>query len=121
MLYVPAIEHRDQMDQLLDAADPEKSLIPRLGVLAIDLTTDLKSELSSLRIPSGVIVIGRAADLIMPDTGLQAGDLIHALNTTRIDSMQTLRDAVNTLKTGDPVVLQIERDGGLMYVSFEIE
>lgn len=120
-LYVPAIEHRDHMDQLLDAADPEKSLIPRLGVLAIDLTSDLKSELSSLRIPSGVIVIGRAADLIMPDTGLQAGDVIHALNTTTIDSMQTLRDTVGALKIGDPVVLQIERDGGLMYVSFEME
>ncbi len=38
ILYVPAIEHRDQMDQLFDAADPEKSLVPRLGILAADLT-----------------------------------------------------------------------------------
>jgi len=120
-LYIPAIEHRDEMDQLLDAADPQKSLVPRLGVLAIDLTGDLKSKLGSLRIPSGVLVIGRAADLIIPDTGLQAGDIIHALNTTPIDSMETLRAAVNSLKSGDPVALQVERDGGLMYVSFEME
>jgi serine protease Do len=120
-LYIPAIEHRDQMDQLLDAADPQKSLIPRLGVLAIDITSDLRSQIGSLRIPTGVIVIGRAADLIMPDTGLQAGDVIHALNTTSIDSMQTLREAVAGLKTADPVVLQVERDGSLMYVSFEME
>jgi serine protease Do len=120
-LLVPAIEHHDQIDQLLDAADPDKSLVPRLGVLAIDFTADLKGQLPSLRIPSGVIVIGRAADLIMPDTGLQAGDVIHALNTTSIDSMQTLRDVVAALKTGDPVVLQVERDGGLMYLSFEME
>src|ERR1700740_720941 len=31
-LYVPAIEHRDQMDQLVDAVNTEDSLIPRLGV-----------------------------------------------------------------------------------------
>ena len=37
-LYIPAIEHRDHMDELLDAVNPENSLIPRLGVLAIDLT-----------------------------------------------------------------------------------
>jgi serine protease Do len=121
ILYVPAIEHHDQMDQLLDAASPETSLIPRLGILGVDLTPDLRSQLGSLRLPSGVIVVGRAADLILPDTGLQAGDLIHQLNATSIDSMDTLRVAVRELKTGDPVVLQVERDGGLMYVSFEME
>jgi len=120
-LYVPAIEHHDQMDQLLDAVNPQDSLIPRLGVLAIDMPSSLSSRLGSLRIPSGVIVVGRAADLIMPDTGLEAGDVIHRLNAIPIDSMATLRSAVNALKSGDPVALQIERDGGLMYVSFEIE
>jgi serine protease Do len=120
-LFVPAIEHHDQMDQLLDAANPENSLVPRLGILAIDLTPDLRNQLGSLRVPSGVIVVGRAADLIMPDTGLQAGDVVHQLNMTSIDSMDTLRAAVRDLKTGDPVVMQVERDGGLMYVSFEME
>jgi hypothetical protein len=28
---------------------------------------------------------------------------------------------VRDLKTGDPVVLQVERDGGLLYLSFEME
>jgi serine protease Do len=121
ILHVPAIEHRDQMDQLLDAVNPENSLVPRLGVLAIDLTSDMSSQLGSLRIPSGVIVVGRAADLILPDTGLQAGDVIHQLNATRIDSVDTLRTALAALKTGDPVAFQVERDGGLMYLSFELE
>ncbi len=122
ILYVPAIESRDHMDELLDAVNPENSLISRLGVLAIDLTPDLRTRLGvSLRIPSGVVVVGRAADLIMPDTGLQAGDIIHQLNTTAIDSMDTLRSSVGALKPGDAVVLQVERDGGLQWVSFEME
>jgi S1-C subfamily serine protease len=109
------------MDQLLDTVNPETSLIPRLGVLAIDLPSTLLSRLSSLRAPSGVIVVGRAADLILPDTGLQAGDIIHQINTVLVDSTNTLRAALGALKSGDPVALQVERDGGLMYVSFEIE
>jgi serine protease Do len=119
-LYVPAIEHHDHMDELLDAINPDNSLVPRLGVLGMDLTDNLRSRLN-LRIPSGVVVVGRAVDLIMPDTGLQAGDVIHSLNTTPIDSMEALRAAVDKLKTGDPVVLQVERSDGLMYVSFEME
>lgn len=121
ILYVPAIERHDPMDKLLDSLNPENSLVPRLGVLAIDMSDDLRRRLESLRIKSGVIVVGRAADLIMPDTGLQAGDVIHQLNLTPIDTMDTLRAAVSALKTGDPVVLQVERDGGLIYVSFELE
>jgi serine protease Do len=120
-LYIPAIEHRDQMDQLFDAADPEANLIPRFGILATDLTDDLRSKIQTLRIASGVVVLGRAVDLIVPDTGLQTGDVIHALNTAPIPDMATLRAAVLSLKTGDPVVLQVERSDGLTYLSFEME
>jgi len=119
-LYIPAIEHRDHMDEMLDAINTDNSLIPRLGILAIDLSPEMRSRIS-LRIPSGVIVVGRAVDLLMPDTGLQAGDVIHQLNQTPIDTLETLRAATNKLKTGDSVVVQVEREDGLMYVSFEME
>lgn len=120
-LYIPAIEHRDQMDELFDAADPEKNLIPRIGILAVDLTPELASKVGDLRIKSGVVVLGRAADLILPDTGLQTGDVIHSLNTTPIPDTATLRDAIEKLKTGSPVVLQVERSDGLTYLSFEMD
>ncbi len=120
-IYVPAIEHRDPMDQLFDAADPEKSLIPKLGILGIDIDGNLRSEFSFLRVASGVIVLGRAADLITPETGLETGDVIHSLNTTPITSMADLRAAVSALKRGAPVVLQVERSDGFTYLSFEME
>jgi serine protease Do len=121
VLYVPAIEQRDPMDQLFDAADAEKSLVPRLGILAIDLTSNLSKQIGALRVNSGVIVLGRAAELITPETGLQTGDVIHSLNTTPITSMEDLRGEVQSLKTGDAVVLQVERSDGLTYLSFEME
>ncbi len=108
------------MDQLLDAVSTERSLIPRLGILAIDFTTDLNAAVGSLRIPSGVLVVGRAADLIRPETGLQTGDVIHQLNTIPIQSMEALQTAVRQLKAGDSVALQVERDNGLRYESFEM-
>lgn len=121
-LYVPAIERRDQMDEMIDAVNPEDSLIPRLGVLAIDLSGDIGQKLkSALRIPSGAIVVGRAIELVTPETGLQAADVIHRLNETAIDSTADLRAALDKIKAGDPVVLQVERDGELLFVSFEME
>jgi len=121
ILYVPAVEKHDQMDLLMDATDPEKSLVPRLGVLAVDITDQLRSAVGGLRIPGGVVVVGRAADLIVSESGLQTGDIIHSLNTKAIDSVETLRSIVRDLKPGAAVVLQVERDGGLQYLAFEME
>jgi hypothetical protein len=69
-----AIECRDHMDELLEAINHQGSLIPRLGILGIVLTSDLHSGLN-LRISSGV-VLGRVMNLIGP-SGLQASDVFH--------------------------------------------
>jgi serine protease Do len=121
-LNIPVLEKRDQMDTLADLANPSTSLISRLGILALPLDEKLRAALGdTLRIPSGVVVLARAADLIGPETGLQQGDVIHSLNRKTIDSLDSLRGAVHELKPGDPVAMQIERSGGLQYISFEME
>jgi S1-C subfamily serine protease len=53
--------------------------------------------------------------------GLSPGDVIHSINTTAVNNMDDLRNAVRPLKFGDAVVLQIERDSKLEYVAFEFE
>jgi S1-C subfamily serine protease len=53
--------------------------------------------------------------------GLMRGDVIHAVNTTPVNTVEDVRNAVKPLKFGDAVVLQIERDSKLEYVAFEFE
>jgi serine protease Do len=121
ILYVPAVEKHDQMDLLMDATDPQKSLVSRLGVLVVDITDQIRSAIGTVRIAGGVVVVGRAANLIVSESGLQTGDIIHSLNAQPIDSVEGLRKVVHELKSGDAVVLQIERDSGLQYLPFEME
>ncbi len=118
---IPVVEQHDPMDKLLDAVDPEKGLIQRLGVLAVDLKPTLKAAVGELRIPDGVVVIARTAQFLGPETGLKSGDVIHSVNRQSIDSLDSLRSQLNSLKPGAPVVLQIERDGGLQWLAFDLE
>jgi len=55
------------------------------------------------------------------DAGLQTGDIIHAINHTALQSTSQFQELVRNLKSGDPVVLQIERNGNLQYLAFEME
>jgi serine protease Do len=120
-LNVPVLEMVEPMDAITSLANSQNNLIGRLGILALDLNDQLRSVIGDLRISSGVVVVGRAAEFNSAESGLQAGDVIHSLNRTSIDSVQGLRTAVRALKPGDAVVLQIERNGGLQYLPFDME
>jgi S1-C subfamily serine protease len=52
---------------------------------------------------------------------LQTGDIIHSLNQAPIDSLSSLRAALEQIKSHDSVVLQIERGGGYQWLAFEME
>ncbi len=109
-------------DRLLDTADPEKNLVPKLGVLGVDTNaTALESLLPDLRIKTGVVVVAKTAFGGLVDVGLQPGDVIHAVNSTPVIAMDDLRTDLAKLKSGDAVVLQIERNGAMDYLPFEME
>jgi S1-C subfamily serine protease len=116
-----ALEMKDQMDALPDLANPRDNLISRLGILALTLDDKLRSIVGPLRSPSGVVVVARVATFLSASTGLQTGDVIHSVNQAPIDSIASLRTALNQVKPHDPVVLQIERSGGLQWLAFEME
>lgn len=120
-LFIPVLQEKHQMDQLLDLADSRNNLVPQLAILAVSLDERVRSMISDLRIPSGVVVLGRAADLFGPSIGLTTGDVIHAVNNRPVDSVDNLRSALSQLKSGDSVALQVERQGKLQFVAFEID
>ncbi|MGA2236825.1 MAG: trypsin-like peptidase domain-containing protein [Terriglobales bacterium] len=120
-LFIAALEMKDNMDALPDLANARENLVSRLGILALNLNDKLRSLLGDLRDPSGVVVVGRVADFMSSATGLQTGDVIHSVNQTAIDSLSSLRAALQQIKPRDPVVLQVERGGGLQWLAFEME
>ncbi len=118
---VPVVERPHNFDKLAGLADPARSLVPRLGILGIEIDRDLAKELGDLRMQAGVIVAGRAADPAGIESGLETGDVIHSLNGVPIATLDGLRQAVGQLKSGDAAAIQIERQGGLMFLSFFVE
>jgi serine protease Do len=120
-LYIPVLQEKHQMDQLLDLADSQNNLVSQLAILAVSIDEKVRPMIPDLRIPSGVVVLGKAADLFGPNIGLTTGDVIHAINNRPIDTVDNLRSALAQLKSGDSVALQVERQGKLEFVSFELD
>jgi len=119
-LNVPALLNPDKTDQLADFVDPNNR-IGRLGIYVMDFNDRLRAAMPDLRISSGVVVLGQSLDFNALTSDLHAGDIIHALNRVPIQSAEQLRSALRQLKPGDPLVLQIERQGQLQYVASDME
>jgi len=120
-LEVPVVEQRGEMDRLADSLDPVKDLVPLLGIIGVQIDAKISALVPDLRMASGVIVAARTAFGATVDSGLETGDVIHELNGVTIISLETLITGVKQLKPGDSVALQIERDGQLQYLAFEME
>jgi serine protease Do len=119
---VTVLERAHDFDRLTDHIDPQRSLVPPLGILAVDFTADTAAMTTAMRTPSGVIVVGRTPDTAdAADTGLAAGDTIYAMNGTPIASVSDLRARTTALSAHAPVVLQIERNGQIVFLAFEMD
>ena len=120
LLDVPVVERPHELDRLSDLANPH-SLIEKLGFLGIDVDKQVAQMLPDLRVASGVVVVARAADARGGHPSLVTGDVIHSLNGAAIDSLDRLRSGLDQLKSHSPAVLQIERDGKLMFIDFQLD
>jgi serine protease Do len=116
---VAVIAQPHAVDRLTDFLDPESSLIASLGVLGIAITDKVAVLLPSLRAPAGVIVAARAPEGGSADVTLLTGDVIHAVNGIPVMTLASLRALLVAVKPHSAIVLQLERNGQLMYVAFE--
>ena len=114
------IEREDDPMRFADMVKPEENVIVRLGILGVDVNQKIAQMLPDLRKKYGVVVAARAAGSPY-STVLDPGDVIYAVNSEPVTSVAALRAAIDKLKPTDPTVLQVERDGRLMYIDLELE
>jgi serine protease Do len=120
-LQVPVLERPDDVSRFSLLVTPEENLIPRLGILGLDLSPQVAALLPGLRSEAGVVVAARSPDATYGAAALAPGDVIRSLNGQPISSLSQFRSAVGALQVGQPVVLQVERRGQLQFMAFELE
>jgi len=117
---VPAVNATHDMDQVASLADPEKNLVPTLGILGIEIDQKIAAMVPDLRDPFGIFVAARATGASV-EVPLLTGDVIRTLNGQPMTTLDHLREALKALPPGAPVALQIQRDQKLQFLAFTLE
>jgi Do/DeqQ family serine protease len=90
------------------------------GVAAQSLTPQLARAMALDARQRGAVVTSVERDSAAARAGLRAGDLIVAMNGNRIDSAALLKTELALLRIGDPVDVDILRDGRPIRISSRI-
>jgi S1-C subfamily serine protease len=111
----------DEQNRFAKLIQPEKNVVGPLGLFCLDMDDDLARLIPGLRKQYGVVVAARMTDAPYWSAELQPGDVIHSINGKLVKNVSELREAVSSLQSGAPAVIQIERLGRLSYFEFELE
>jgi serine protease Do len=120
-LFAAVAERQDDPARFADLVTPERNIVPRLGVLAIDIDERVGSMTGELRMPRGILVAARSADSPATEQALAAGDVIVSMNGSPVTTLADLRSAVARMPARSAVVFQVQRFGQLMFVAIELE
>lgn len=106
-------------------SDPEQNA-GKLGINVQTVSAEMARELK-LKIASGAIVQSVQPDSPAAEAGITRGDVIHRINRIPVINVQSLTEALQSLKGEKQVVLQIETGGlqggnsQLRFVTVELE
>ena len=118
---VPVVERETELLRLKDLVTPQNA-VRALGILALDLSVQIRQMLPPLRFKHGVVVATVGAETPFSHQGrLQPGDVIYSVGGKQVQSVEQLKTAMDELKLNAPAALQIERQGVLMYLAFRVE
>jgi serine protease Do len=120
-LSIPVHEREDDPQRFADMVNPQDNLVEKLGILVIELTDELTEKLPELRHDFGLVVAARSSAAPYSGPAFEPGDVIYEINRVPAVSVKLLRDALDHMKPGDSAVLQVERDGKLMFMPIELE
>jgi serine protease Do len=99
--------------------DVQNNAITKLGIIGSENISRITR--NPMRPASGVLVAARLREAETEDRDLVIGDVICSINNAPVTSVARLRSTLEGFKPGDPVALQVERKGKLMYVAFEMD
>ncbi|HSQ59717.1 MAG TPA: trypsin-like peptidase domain-containing protein [Acidobacteriota bacterium] len=118
---VRVVERPDDPRELISKLAQITSPVAKLGVLAADVAPPIAERMPWLREKGGVLVAAWSADTPASGSGLQPGDVIHALNGAAIADLAALASKLDGMKPGAPAVLTVDRLGRRLFLAFEIE
>lgn len=101
--------------------DGAADLSEKLGIKVAAITTQMYEDLGLDQNIKGVIIQEVDPSSIAAQEGLQQNDIIIEVNRQPVKSVKEFKAAVKSIKSGDPILLLLFRDGNTFFKAFKMQ
>lgn len=115
---VGGLDADDSPEQAYQSGDASSARGGRLGIVADEAPEEL---LSQWDLSGGVVVRSVEPESPAAEAGLVAGDLITAVGSEPVRSVEAFRDIVEGLESGDSVPLRLMRRGSPLFIGLRLD
>jgi serine protease Do len=120
-LFVTITAQPKDVSEGTESSESEESGEVLFGMEAQDITRELADQLGLRKGDMGVVVVGIEPGSLSDEAGVREGDLITQVNRRPIRDMKTYKKVISTIKEGDTVLLLINRQGSLFFLTITPE
>ncbi len=118
---VTVAEKPNDPDRFAALVNHSVSAIPQIGVMGVEIDNQVREMLPSSRKPQGILVANVLASAGRSAGILETGDIIYSVNRAPVETLTGIKNFLANKKSGDVVVLQIERNEKLRYVEVSVD
>jgi serine protease Do len=118
---VRVTERPNDPDRFAALVNQAVASVPQLGIMGLEIDTKVREMLPETRRSRGILVANVLAAAARPSGALETGDIIYAVNLSAIATLDEIKAALANFRTGDLIVLQVEREGRLRYVEVTLD
>lgn len=119
---VVVLDRRDDPERFASLVNDRQHLVPRLGILAVDIDSKVSALFPlALRRQYGILVARLAGLPDGPSRAFERGDVIYEFNGQPVSTLPELRAMLAKIPSAGPVVLQIERQGRIRFIELTLD
>jgi serine protease Do len=120
-LHVEVMDIKERSQSFVNMVDLENHLIPKLGILGLELNDELLSLLPLVRTKNGVLVAALVGKVNSWEGDLRTGDIIISVNNIPMYDFESLKKYTDDMDAGHICVVHVERAGQFKYVTLEVD
>ncbi|MDJ0601102.1 MAG: HhoA/HhoB/HtrA family serine endopeptidase [Crocosphaera sp.] len=98
---------------------------PYMGIQMVEITPEIKEKLQetgglTVNADSGILIVKVVPNSPAAAAGLEAGDIIQAINQKPLETPSEVQKAVEQVEVGNTIPVEVERNGKLLSLSVKV-
>jgi serine protease Do len=109
-----------ELPEEASVAQRSEASVEKIGITVANISPSLADRFNLQKLDEGIVVTDVQPGSVAAQSGLRPGDVLLSINRKTVKNVSSYNDLMESVNTGDTVLLYIQRGEGKIFVAFEV-